>query len=43
MLDLNLAGPQHATASRVDMSALEQRLRDYADQWIPREFPQGLA
>src|SRR2546423_8366047 len=41
MLDLNLAGPQHGTAPRVDMGALEARLRDYADQWIPREFPQG--
>jgi putative DNA primase/helicase len=28
-------------ANRVDLGALEARLRDYADQWVPKEFPQG--
>src|SRR3984893_16014423 len=37
-LDFNDAPEQR---QRVDMDALETRLRDYADQWVPREFPQG--
>jgi putative DNA primase/helicase len=26
---------------RVDLGALETRLRDYTEQWVPKEFPQG--
>jgi hypothetical protein len=37
-LDFNDAPEQR---QRVDMGALETRLRDHADQWVPREFSQG--
>ncbi len=41
MLDLNDARPLSAAAPRFDMDLIVRRLRDTAESWVPRLFPNG--
>ena len=41
MLDLNDARPLTAAVPRFDMDLVVRRLRDTAESWVPRLFPNG--
>ena len=41
VIDLNDVVPYHAELPRYDLDLIVQRLRDTAETWVPRLFPNG--
>ncbi|MCR9113080.1 MAG: hypothetical protein NXH84_07405, partial [Rhodobacteraceae bacterium] len=41
VIDLNDVVPHYAELPRYDMDLIVQRLRDTAETWVPRLFPNG--
>ena len=41
VIDLNDVLPLHSQQDRYDLDLIVQRLRDTADDWVPRLFPRG--
>ncbi|MDZ4135606.1 MAG: P-loop ATPase, partial [Paracoccaceae bacterium] len=41
VIDLNDVRPLHSQQDRYDLDLIVQRLRDAADDWVPRLFPRG--
>jgi hypothetical protein len=41
VIDLNDVGPAHAQPERYDLDLIVQRLRETAEHWVPRLFPNG--